>query len=158
MADHQFHQTVPHDTAEGSWIVDNDGEDLTFMPDQALIHDRLQYSENMSTESIAEYISNLSPSQSRLADDLRRLGWDDHGIHDFFSHLEHLKLHLSAILREKGRSEADIASLNGLCSKDIADLSHLRRPGTSRADEEYQLQLYLLHEMQRRKQIMLGDD
>jgi hypothetical protein len=61
------------------------------------------------------------------------------------------------MLRKKGYTEPEIDRLNALGNQDVMDFSHLKRGLASSADEDYQMRLYLLKEVKRRRLIMLGE-
>ncbi|KAE8390286.1 immunity protein 7-domain-containing protein [Aspergillus alliaceus] len=105
-----------------------------------------------------EYLSNLTPFQQKIYDSLRGLGWIDTNICNFLIQLENIRGHIRAELRMKGQSETDIQKLEDICKTDMKDFSYLRRSGANRALEEYQTELYLLHENKRQRRVMLNEE
>jgi hypothetical protein len=58
----------------------------------------------------------------------------------------------------KGQSESDIQKLEDICETDMENFSHLKRSGGNRALEQYQSELYLLHENKRQRRVMLNEE
>lgn len=104
-----------------------------------------------------EYLSNLTPFQQKICDSFHGLGWIDTDICNFLIQFENGREHIRAELRMKEQSETDIQKLQDLCEIDMEDFSHLRRSGTNRALEQYQSELYLLHENKRQRRVMLNE-
>lgn len=104
------------------------------------------------------YLSNLNPSQQKICHSLRGLGWIDTDICDFLIQLESMRERIRAELRMKGQRETDIQKLEDICKTDMKDFSYLRRSGANRAFEEYQTELYLLHENKRQRRVMLNEE
>ncbi|OJJ42765.1 hypothetical protein ASPZODRAFT_20044 [Penicilliopsis zonata CBS 506.65] len=141
------------------WAFNDEGQ-LVCLPSQdsqELTVDRVQ-PEKPSPAAIAAYLAHLTPLQQERCDQLRAQGWDDEGIHNFFSLLENCIKLLCARLREQGRTEEYIGQLAEQCGREITDFSHLRRPLETPGEEDLQLQLYLLAETRRQHQLMLGDE
>ncbi|KAJ0419733.1 immunity protein 7-domain-containing protein [Aspergillus carlsbadensis] len=104
------------------------------------------------------YLSNLTSFQQKICNRLRGLGWKDTDICNFLMEFENKREHIRDELRAKGQSETDIRILEGLCETDMTDFSHLRRSGGNRALEQYQSELYLLHEDKRQRRVMLNEE
>ncbi|KAJ5094941.1 immunity protein 7-domain-containing protein [Penicillium argentinense] len=105
-----------------------------------------------------EYLSNSTPFQQKICDSLRGLGWIDTDICNFLIQLENMREHIRAELRMKGQSETDIQKFEDICKTNMKDFSYLRRSGANRALEEYQTELYLLHENKRQRRVMLNEE
>jgi len=127
------------------------------IPEGGTRPDDVAGSSEPSLEDI-EYLSNLTPSQQKICDSLRGLGWVDTDICNLLIQLENMREHIRAELRMKGQSETDIQKLEDICNTDMKDFSHLLRSGANRALEEYQTELYLLHENKRQRRIMLNEE
>jgi hypothetical protein len=110
-----------------------------------------------SPEEIA-YLSKLTPFQQKICDSFHSLGWIDTDICNFLIQFDNGREHIRAELRMKGQSEADIQKLENHCGTDMEDFSHLRRSGANRALEQYQSELYLLHEIKRQRRFMLNEE
>ncbi|KAL2830414.1 immunity protein 7-domain-containing protein [Aspergillus pseudoustus] len=119
--------------------------------------DAVAVSSEPSPEDIA-YLSNLTPFPQKICHRLRGLGWIDTDICSFLIEFENKREHIRAELRANGQSEIDIQKLEELCETDMADFSHLRRSGGNRALEQYQSELYLLHENKRQRKFMLNEE
>ncbi|KGO35976.1 hypothetical protein PEX1_032530 [Penicillium expansum] len=111
-----------------------------------------------SADVIAKYLSTLIPHQKKMEDELRDLGWNDSAIHNLLTILEDAQRYNCAKLRQKGYTESEIQRLDALGNQNVMDFSHLKRGLTSKADEDYRLQLYLLDEVKRRRRVMLGEE
>lgn len=150
----------PQDTsAEGIWVLDENGRYIDRCTGEPLAQtstDDTIHFDGPSTNAIAEYISQLPPTQKKMCDDLRAQGWQDAGIHNVLTLLENSRKQDCARLRMKGISEEEIERLDRLCDEGITDYSGLVRPLATPADEDYQAQLYLLDEATRRREVMFG--
>ncbi|KAJ6007092.1 hypothetical protein N7499_000756 [Penicillium canescens] len=159
MADNQ-HQPDPF--AEGLWVLDDTGKNLGFMREEELDRNFTELADNTlveetSPEAITKYLCTLTATQTKIHDDLRDLGWNYAAIHNFLTILENAQLYNCAMLRKKGYTESEIDRLDALGNQNLMDFSHLKRGLASLADEKYQMQLYLLEEVKRRRLIMLGE-
>ncbi|KAJ5701530.1 hypothetical protein N7488_009078 [Penicillium malachiteum] len=148
---------------EGIWVLDDSGENLKFISQEILNagHEAPNKPQNphATASEIAEYLSNLPGRRKEVYNKLQDQGWDDPAIHNLFTLLDHQRKYICAELRKKGTKEDEIIRLNKICENDyITDFSHLRRPGTSPEDDEYQAQLFLLEENKRQRRIMLGEE
>lgn len=119
--------------------------------------DNVAGSSEPSPEDIA-YLSNLTPFQQKIRDCFHGLGWIDTDICKFLIQFENGREHIRAELRMKGQSKTDIQKLEDFCETDMEDFSHLRRSGGNRALEQYQFELYLLHENKRQRRVMLNEE
>lgn len=72
--------------------------------------------------------------------------------------LENTQRYNFAKLRQKGYTESEIQRLDALGNQNAMDFSYLKRGLSSTADEDYQLQLYLLDEVKRRRPVMPGEE
>ncbi|CAG8899457.1 unnamed protein product [Penicillium egyptiacum] len=157
--------TQPNEPEEGIKARNHRGgyPKLEFLSQEQLVPeggtppDDVAGSSEPSLEDI-EYLSNLTPSQQKICDSLRGLGWINTDICNFLIQLENKREHTRAELRMKGQSETDIQKLEDICKTDMTDFSHLLRSGANRALEEYQTELYLLHENKRQRRIMLNEE
>lgn len=149
---------------EGIWVLDDTGKNLKFVSQEFLDANTREATDSArsphpTTEEVTTYLSNLSLSQQEICDKLRDQGWDDPAIHNFLTLLENKRKYLCAELRKNGQSEDEIQRLNEICERDgITDFSHLKRPGVSPADDDYQFQLYSLEEWKRQRRIMIGKE
>ncbi|CAG8231578.1 unnamed protein product [Penicillium olsonii] len=155
----------PKSTPEGFWILDDNGKDLKFISEKELDRNATEMTDTdctMPTKPLAkdinEYLSTLTSLQEGMRDKLRDLGWNDSAIHNILTNLEHIQRFNCAKLRQKGYTEAEIQRLDTLGNENMTDFSHLRRGVGTAADEDYQVQLYLLEEVKRRRLVMLGDE
>ncbi|KAJ5159075.1 uncharacterized protein N7500_008726 [Penicillium coprophilum] len=160
MADEQP-PSVP--SREGLWILDDTGKNLKFLSEEELDQNATETTDNMipgepPAEVITKYNSTLTSPQKKMRDELRDLGWKDAAIQNLFTILEDTQRYNCAKLRQKGYTEAEIQRLDALGNQNILDFSHLKRGLSSTADEDYQLQLYLLDEVKRRRLVMLGEE
>lgn len=160
MADEQPEFVPP---SEGLWILDDTGKNLKFLSEEELNWNAIEITDNTIprealAEVITEYLSSLTPPQQKIQDGLCDLGWNDAAIHNLLTILEDAQRYNCAKLRQKGYTEAEIQKLDALGNQDITDFSHLKRGIASTADEDYQLQLYLLDEVKRRRLVMLGEE
>ncbi|CAI7655315.1 unnamed protein product [Penicillium crustosum] len=142
MADEQPRFVPP---PEGLWILDDTGKNLKFLSEEELNQNTIETTDDTiprepPAEVITQYLSTLTPLQKKMHDGLRDLGWNDAAIHNLLTILE------------------DAQRLDALGNQDVTDFSHLKRGVTSIADEDYQLQLYLLDEVKRRRLIILGEE
>lgn len=156
MADSQHRQDT---TAEGVWALDESGRYIDRSTGEPLAQSSTEDTirlEGPSTNAIAEYISQLPPTQKKMCGDLRGQGWQDAGIHNVLTLLENSRKQDCARLRMKGTSEEEIAQLDRLCDQGITDYSSLVRPLATPADEDYQAQLYLLDEVTRQRRVIFG--
>ncbi|KAJ6024541.1 hypothetical protein N7540_005338 [Penicillium herquei] len=155
--------TQSQESEEGIWVLDDSGKDLKFISQEFLDAESREATDSThpmhpTTEEVAEYLSNISGRRREVYNKLQDQGWDDPAIHNFFTLLDHQRKHICAELRKKGKNEDEIRRLNRICELDyITDFSHLRRPGTSPADDDYQFQLFLLEENKRQRRIMIGE-
>lgn len=153
----------PIDTAtEGIWVLDDTGKCLEHLSEEQLTQSSRELDDSISlhhpsTQTIAEYLAHLSPTQKKIYNDLRGLGWEDASIHNLLTLLENTRKHHCARLRMRGTSEAEIEQLCTLCDQGITNYSSLSRPLATPADEDYQVQLYLLDEVPCQKRVMLGE-
>ncbi|KAJ5682863.1 hypothetical protein N7462_006028 [Penicillium macrosclerotiorum] len=148
--------------AEGIWMLDDSGKHLELKAEDQLAQDSSELKidtpiEQPSNETIADYLSHLPHARKEQSDGLRGLGWDDSSIHNLLTLIDNTRKHMLASLRMRGKGE-DIERLKKLFDQDITDYSHMRRPLTSRAEEDYQVQLYLLEEVKRQRRIMAEVD
>ncbi|KAJ5719603.1 hypothetical protein N7493_007181 [Penicillium malachiteum] len=154
----------PQESEEGIWVLDDSGKNLKFISQEFLStegHEATNKPQNTSStaEEVAEYLSNLPGRRKEVYNQLQDQGWDDPAIHNLFTLLDHQRKYICAELRKKGTKEDEITRLNYMCENDyITDFSHLRRPGTSPEDDEYQAQLFLLEENKRQRRIMIGEE
>ncbi|KGO40835.1 hypothetical protein PEX2_075070 [Penicillium expansum] len=160
MADQQPKFVSP---PEGLWILDDTGKNLEFMSEEELDRNSIKATDHTipretSAEVIAKYLSTLTPHQKKMQDKLRDLGWNDSAIHNLLTILEDAQRYNCAKLRQKGYTESEIQRLDALGNQNLMDFSHLKRGLTSKADEDYRLQLYLLDEVKRRRRAMLGEE
>lgn len=149
---------IPTSPPDGTRRLDQTSETN---PDQQLARDSRELENTMTLDppsdaAIAEYLAHLSPIQRRYYNDLRSLGWDDASIHNLLTLLQNIRERILDQLRAEGKSEAEIERLSALCDLDITDYSHIKRPLADRAEQEYQVQLYLLAEVKRQRRAMLG--
>lgn len=162
MADEQPSQSAS--PSKGLWILDDTGENLKFLSEAELDRNAIEITDNSKpreppAEAITKYLSTLTPPQKKMRDDLRDLGWNDAEIHNLLTLLEDAQRYNCATLRQKRYTEAQIQRLDALGNQNVMDFSYLKRGrGASIADEDYQLQLYLLDEIKRRRRVMLGQD
>jgi hypothetical protein len=159
MADNQ---PQPDPFAEGLWVLDDTGKNLKFIPEEELDRNFTERTDNKflketSPEAITEYLSTLTATQEKIHDDLRDLGWNCAAIHNFLTILGNVQLYNCAKLCKKWYTESEIDRLDALGNQNVMDFSHLKRGLASSADEDYQMQLYLLEEVKRRRLIMLGE-
>lgn len=148
---------------EGLWILDDTGKNLKFLSEEELNQNAIETTDDTiprepPAEVITKYLSTLTPPQKNMQDGFRDLGWNDVAIHNLLTILEDVQRYNCARLRQKGYTEAEIKRLDTLGNQDVTDFSHLKRGITSTADEDYQLQLYLLDEVKRRRLVMLGEE
>ncbi|OQE37666.1 hypothetical protein PENCOP_c009G05078 [Penicillium coprophilum] len=160
MADEQTASVPPR---EGLWILDDTGKNLKSLSEEELDQNAIEVTENMRpreppAEVITKYNSTLTSPQKKMRNELRDLGWNDAAIQNLLTILEDTQRYNCAKLCQKGYTEAEIQRLNALANQNIMDFSHLRRGLSSTADEDYQLQLYLLDEVKRRRLVMLGEE
>ncbi|KAL1985145.1 hypothetical protein VTN96DRAFT_8167 [Rasamsonia emersonii] len=157
------HKTPPQSTAEGIWQLDETTENFIFVPLEVLERDYRPFTEEEvkasrpSPGAITEYLSALTPFQKTILEQLRSLGWKDEQSHNFFDYLDGAQKRLRIQLRMQGKSAEEIDRLDALCQEGLVDFSHLKRGLGDRREEDYQFQLYLLEEVKRRQQIMLGE-
>ncbi|KAJ5617903.1 hypothetical protein N7537_003017 [Penicillium hordei] len=157
--------TQPKEPVEGIKAPNLRGDHLklTFVSQEQLDREGGNPPENVagtsepSPEEIA-YLSNLTPFQQKICDSLHGLGWIDTDIFNFLIQFENKQEQIRAEMRIKGQSETDIQKLGDLCEVDMEDFSHLRRSGGNRALEQYQSELYLLHENKRQRRVMLNEE
>ncbi|KAF7528308.1 hypothetical protein PCG10_000914 [Penicillium crustosum] len=150
-------------TLEGLWILDDTGKNLKFLSEEELNQNTIETTDDTiprepPAEVITQYLSTLTPLQKKMHDGLRDLGWNDAAIHNLLTILEDAQRYNCAKLRQKGYAETEIQRLDALGNQDVMDFSHLKRGVASTADEDYQLQLYLLDEVKRRRLIILGEE
>lgn len=140
-------------------MLDNTGKNLRFVSEEELAN-ATESTKPKTTlpQVITEYLSNLTPSQRIIQDELRALGWDVAAIYTMLNSMENQRRYNCAMLRQKGYSESEIQRLDALGNKNMTDYSHLRRGISSAAEEDYQLQLYLVEEAKRRRLVMLGEE
>ncbi|KAJ5081776.1 hypothetical protein NUU61_010040 [Penicillium alfredii] len=148
---------------EGIWMLDASGKRLRQLSDDELarapnVRDDTTSPDYPSSETIAEYLSSLSPSQQGICDAMRGMGWPDPAIHNLLTLVENTQNHLCAQLRMQGVDETEIQSLDEICNQDMPDLSHLRDPSAEARQRDFQLQLYLLDDVTRRRRVMLGKE
>ncbi|CAI7656387.1 unnamed protein product [Penicillium glandicola] len=152
MADQQTDYVSP----EGLWILDGPGKNLKFLSEEELNRNAIEKADNTipgepPAEVITKYLSTLTPPQKKIQDGLRDLGWNDAAIHNLLTILEDAQRYNCAKLRQKGYAECEIQRLDALGNQNAMDFTHLK------PDEDYQLQLYLLDEVKRRRLVMLGE-
>ena len=160
MADEQPEFVPP---PEGLLILDYTGKNLKFLSEEELNQNAIETTDDTipkepPAEVITEYLSTLTTLQKKMQDEVRDLGRNDAAIHNLLTILEGVKRYNCAKLRRKGHTEAEIQRLDVLGNQDVTDFSHLKRGIASTADEDYQLQLYLLDEVKRRRLVMLGEE
>ncbi|KAJ6128206.1 hypothetical protein N7471_009423 [Penicillium samsonianum] len=148
---------------EGLWILDDTGKNLIFLSEEELDRNAIEPTDNTiprdpPAEVITKYLSILTPPQKKMQDELRDLGWNDAAIHNLLTILEDAQRYNCAKLRQKGYTEGEIQRLDALGNKNVMDLSHPKRGLASTVDEDYQLQLYLLDEVNQRRLVMLGEE
>ncbi|KAJ5496425.1 hypothetical protein N7463_008412 [Penicillium fimorum] len=148
---------------EGLWMLDDTGKNLKFLSEAELDRNDIEPTDNTipkepPAEVITKYLSTLTSHPKKMQDELRDLGWNDAAIHNLLTILEDAQRYNCAKLRQKGYTEAEIQRLDALGNQNIMDFSHLKRGLASTADEDYQLQLYLLSETKRRRLVMLGEE
>lgn len=146
-------------SVEGIWVLDESGRYIDRDTGEPLAQNSTEdtiHFDGPSTNAIAEYLSQLPPTQKKMCNDLRAQGWQDAGIHNVLTLLENSRKQDCARLRMTGTSEEEIARLERLCDEGITDYSGLVRPLATAADEDYQAQLYLLDEATRRRKVIFG--
>ncbi|KAK4916269.1 hypothetical protein LTR66_017029, partial [Elasticomyces elasticus] len=102
--------------------------------------------------------AGMTPAQKKMQDRLRDLEWNDAAIHNILAILEDVQRYNRERLHEKGCAEDEIQRLDALANENVIDFSHLRRGLTSAGEEDYQVQLYLLEEVKRRRVAMLEEE
>lgn len=147
--------------SKGVWVLDDTGKHLKFIPEEEVDQNAIEVDDNFvptkpSAEAIQTYLSALTPTQKKMQDGLRGLDWNDAAIHNLLTIIEEGQRYNCARLRQKGYTEAEIARLDALSNENVIDFSHLRRGLVSPADEDWNLQVYLLKEVNRRRFVMLG--
>ncbi|KAJ5715084.1 uncharacterized protein N7483_012265 [Penicillium malachiteum] len=156
--------TKSQESEEGIWVLDDSGKNLKFISQEFLDSEGREATDRAkpthpTTEEVAEYLSNISGRQREVYNKLQDQGWDDPAIHNFFTLLDNQRTYICAELRKNRTNEEEIRRLNLVCERGyITDFSHLRRPGTSPADDDYQFQLFLLEENKRQRRVMMGED
>ncbi|KAJ5172128.1 hypothetical protein N7492_004721 [Penicillium capsulatum] len=148
------------DTRKGLWTFGESGDHLEFKTEEQLARDSRPLNhdtmtpEGPSDKAVAEYLANLSPVWQRQRDNLRALGWKDESIQNFLSVLQDSRKLKFARMRMAGTSEDEIERLNTLCDDGITDYSYMKRPLATPADEDYEVQLYLLKEEGRLRDVL----
>lgn len=80
-------------------------------------------------------------------------------VHSLLTILEDIRqCNCTKLVCQNGDTEAKIPRLDAIGSQNVLDSSHLECGLPSAADEDYQLQLYLLSEVKRRRLITLGKE
>ncbi|KAJ5354232.1 hypothetical protein N7541_006796 [Penicillium brevicompactum] len=148
---------------EGLWVLDDTGNSLRYMSEEKLSRTAKEVTDDFvpikpSAEDIGRYFSTLTPAQKKMQDQLRDLDWNDAAVHNILTILEDVQRYNRERLHEKGCAEDEIQRLDALANENVIDFSHLRRGLTSAGEEDYQLQLYLLEEVKRRRVLMLGEE
>ncbi|KAJ5207598.1 hypothetical protein N7449_001977 [Penicillium cf. viridicatum] len=159
----EFIPPPPPPPPEGLWILDDTGKILKFLSEEELNRNSIETTDNTiprkpPAEVITKYLSTLTPSQKKMQDGLRDLGWDDAAIHNLLTILEDAQRYNCAKLRQKGYTKSEIQRLDALGNQNAMDFSHLKRGLSSTADKDYQLRLYLLDEVKRRRLVMLEEE
>ena len=158
MADEQP-EFVP--SPEGPWILDDTGKNLKFLSEEELKRNASETTDTTISRAppavITNYFSTLTPPQKKMQDGLRGWGWNNAAIHNWLTIIEAAQYNC-AKLRQKRYTEFKIQRLDALGNQHAMDFSYLKRGLSSTADEDYQLQLYLLEEVKRRRLIMLEED
>lgn len=149
--------------SEGLWMLDDTGSNLRHVSVEELNRTATEITDDFvpiepSAEDIRKYLSTLTPAQKKMQDELRDLDWNDAAIQNILTILEDAQRHNCARLRQKGLAEAEIQRLDALANENVMDFSHLRRELASGGEEDYQLQLYLLEEVKRRRVVMLEEE
>lgn len=152
-------QSAPVPAPEGIWMLDETGKNVRFVSEDELA----KATEGTGPKTtppqvITEYLSNLTPSQKTIQNELRDLGWEDSTIYTLLTSVENQHRYNCAMLRQKGICESEIQRLGALGNQNMTDYSHLKCGVASETEEEYQLQLYLMEEAKRRRLVMLGEE
>ncbi|KAJ5226847.1 uncharacterized protein N7469_006853 [Penicillium citrinum] len=152
-------QPTPVPSLEGIWMLDDTGKNLRFVSEEELANATEGTTPKTTPpQVITDYLSSLTPSQKIIQEELRSLGWDVVAIYAMLNSMENQRRYNCAMLRQKGYSESEIQRLDALGNQNMTDYSHLRRGLASAAEEDYQLQLYLVEEAKRRRLVMLGEE
>ncbi|CAG7960527.1 unnamed protein product [Penicillium salamii] len=148
--------------SEGLWMLDDTGNNLRYLSEEELNQTAIEVTDNYvpiePSAEIRKSFSTLTPAQKKMQDELRELDWNDVAIHNVLTILENVQRYNRARLRQKGCAEAEIQRLDALANENVMGFSHLRRGLASAGDEDFQLQLYLLEEVKRRRAIMLEEE
>ncbi|CAI7671089.1 unnamed protein product [Penicillium discolor] len=135
---------------EGLWILDDTGKNLKFLSEEELNQNAIETTDDTiprepPEEVITEYLSTLTPPQKNMQDGFRDLGWNDVAITTCSLSLKMYSGTTAQGYARKGTPKLKSKSL-------------IRSAIKITADEDYQLQLYLLDEVKRRRLVMLGEE
>ncbi|KAJ5322429.1 hypothetical protein N7452_010718 [Penicillium brevicompactum] len=159
MANNQPESTPP----EGLWVLDDTGNNLRYVSEEELNRTAKEVTDDFvpikpSADDIGRYFFTLTPAQKKMQEELRDLDWNDAAIHNILTILEDVQRYNRERLHQKGCTEDEIQRLDALANENGIDFSHLRRGLANSGEEDYQMQLYLLEEVKRRRVVMLGEE